>query len=92
MTFEWDDQKNLENIDKHKVSFEVAQEAFFDSNRIIIIDEKHSKNEERFFCIGNDGSGIITVRFTIRNGSIRIFGAGYWREGKDIYEKEHSLR
>jgi uncharacterized protein len=30
MTFEWDEDKNLENIEKHKVSFETAQEAFYD--------------------------------------------------------------
>ena len=35
MTFEWDESKNLENIEKHQVSFETAQGAFFDKNRII---------------------------------------------------------
>jgi len=88
MTFEWDEDKNLENIEKHNVSFEMAQEAFFDNNRIIVKDKKHSQKEERFFCIGNDGNGILTVRFTIRNRKIRIFGAGYWREGRDKYEKK----
>jgi len=43
MTFEWDEKKNLENINTHKVSFETAQEAFFDEKRKIIYDEKHSK-------------------------------------------------
>jgi len=86
MTFEWDEDKNLDNIQKHKVSFEIAQEAFFDNKRIIK-DKKHSKKEDRFFCIGDDGYGIITVRFTVRNEKIRIFGAGYWREGRDRYEK-----
>jgi uncharacterized DUF497 family protein len=43
MTFEWDENKNLENIGKHNVSFEVAQEAFFDLDHIIIKDRKHSK-------------------------------------------------
>jgi uncharacterized DUF497 family protein len=86
MTFEWN--KNQENIEKHSVSFEAAQEAFFDKDRIIIRDKKHSKTEDRFFCIGNDGNGIITVRFTIRNENIRIFGAGYWREGRDKYEQK----
>ena len=47
MTFEWDENKNLDNIEKHKVSFESAQEAFFDKKRIIIKDKKHSKNEGR---------------------------------------------
>jgi uncharacterized DUF497 family protein len=28
MTFEWDEDKNQENIEKHHVSFEEAQEAF----------------------------------------------------------------
>jgi uncharacterized DUF497 family protein len=36
MTFECDEVKNMDNIDKHNVSFEVAQEAFFDEKRIII--------------------------------------------------------
>ena len=91
MTFEWDERKNQDNIQKHFVSFEIAQEAFFDKNRIILRDKKHSKKEERFFCLGNDGYGIITVRFTKRNENIRIIGAGYWREGRYRYEKENSL-
>jgi len=91
MTFEWDEKKNLDNIKKHKVSFEMAQEAFFDKNRIILKDKKHSKKEERFFCIGDDGKGIMTVRFTLRNDNIRIFGAGYWREGRYKYEEKYNL-
>jgi uncharacterized DUF497 family protein len=39
MTFEWDERKNQINIQKHNVSFEVAQEAFFDKKRIIIKDK-----------------------------------------------------
>jgi hypothetical protein len=35
--------------------------------------------------------GVLTVRFTYRGGVIRIFGAGYWRKGKRIYEQENSL-
>ena len=91
MTFEWDENKNQENLEKHNVSFEIAQEAFFDKKRIIVRDKWHSQKEERFFCIGNDGNGIVTVRFTMRNGNIRLFGAGYWREGRDKYETENNL-
>jgi uncharacterized DUF497 family protein len=90
MTFEWDEDKNQKNIEKHGVSFEEAQEAFYDKKRIIIKDGKHSRNEERFFCIGYDGKGILTVRFTMRNGNIRIFGAGYWREGRYRYEQKQN--
>jgi hypothetical protein len=33
----------------------------------------------------------MTVRFTCRRGVIRIFGAGYWRRGRRIYEEANSL-
>ncbi|MEI6747001.1 MAG: hypothetical protein WCL34_13640 [Methylococcaceae bacterium] len=39
-----------------------------------------------------DGSSILTVRFTYRHNRIRIIGAGYWRKGKKIYEKENNLQ
>jgi uncharacterized DUF497 family protein len=91
MTFEWDEAKNQENIEKHHISFEEAQGSFYDKDRIIIKDKRHSKKEDRFFCIGNDGKGIVTVRFTMRNENIRIFGAGYWREGRDRYEQKNNV-
>ena len=87
MTFEWDENKNKQNTKKHNISFEEAQYAFLDPKKIILEDKKHSIDEERFFCIGQIGSGIVTVRFTIRNNVIRLFGAGYWREGKQRYEE-----
>lgn len=86
MPFEWDDIKNLDNQKRHNISFEKAQHAFLDANRIILQDEKHSQSEERFFCIGEIDTGIVTIRFTMRENNIRIFGAGYWREGKKLYE------
>lgn len=87
MTFEWDENKNLENIEKHKISFEKAQMAFFDINRVIIKDIKHSQNEDRYFCMGKIEQGVVTIRFTMRNKNIRIFGAGFWRSGRKEYEK-----
>ncbi len=90
MCFEWDDEKDLENVEKHGLSFYEAQEAFFDENRVILLDAKHSSTEKRYFCIGKTAEGgIATVRFTLRNGRIRIIGAGYWRKGKKIYEQQN---
>jgi uncharacterized DUF497 family protein len=88
MYFEWDDSKNDENLMKHGLSFYDAQKAFLDSKRIIMRDVVHSQHEERFFCIGDTGLGIATVRFTVRGEAIRIFGAGYWRKGKRAYDAE----
>jgi uncharacterized DUF497 family protein len=90
--FYWDDSKNELNLAKHKVSFEIAQFAFSDPKRVIARDVKHSTaNEQRFFCYGLVKGNIITVRFTLRNGKIRIFGAGYWREGRKKYNEKNNL-
>jgi uncharacterized protein len=89
--FEWDDFNNEQNIEKHGVSFYEAQNAFADPQRIIMEDLDHGRDEERFFCFGQVKDGIMTVRFTFREGIIRLLGAGYWRKGEMIYEKENHL-
>jgi len=88
MKFEWDETKNSENIEKHGVSFEEAQLAFCDKNRKLEKDVRHSTSDEtRYFLYGDTGRGIATVRFVIRDGNIRIIGAGYWRQGRRKYEQ-----
>jgi uncharacterized DUF497 family protein len=54
---------------------------------MIAKDVTQSLEEVRFFCCGKVEDGILRVRFTYREGKIRIFGAGYWRKGKKIYEQ-----
>lgn len=92
VSFEWDEKKNETNKRKHGLSFEQAQYAFAVPRRVIARDIEHSREEERFYCFGRAGGGIVTVRFTYRNERIRIIGAGYWRKGKEIYEKENEIR
>ncbi len=87
-SFIWDREKELANIRKHGVNFITAAKAFKDAERRIYIDSKHIEKEERFFCIGKVDNMILTVRFTYRENKIRIFGAGYWRKGREYYEKE----
>jgi uncharacterized DUF497 family protein len=87
--FDWDERKNHENQRKHGVSFGLAQLAFADSKRVIAEDLDHSHSEMRYYCIGWVGHGALTVRFTYREGIIRIIGAGYWRRGKKIYEEQN---
>jgi uncharacterized protein len=87
ISFEWDEKKNVENRIKHGISFEKAQFAFDDPNRIIALDLDHStKREQRYYCFAKVDDMFMTVRFTYRHSKIRIFGAGYWRKGKKIYE------
>ena len=92
MEFEWDARKETTNSRKHGVSFLEAQQAFFDTRRIIAIDAKHSSDvETRYFCFGEVKQRIVTVRFTVRSNTIRIFGGGYWREGRRRYEQENGI-
>jgi uncharacterized protein len=69
----------------------LSQYAFADPKRVIAEDLQHSESKARYFCFGEVEGGILTVRFTFRGGVIRIFGAGYWRKGKAVYERENQI-
>ena len=52
LIFEWDEQKNKINKEKHKISFEEAETAFYDESAIVIDDPDHSQEEDRFIILG----------------------------------------
>ena len=83
--------KDEVNQKKHGVPFALAQLAFLDHHRVILEDLEHNDDEERYYCLGKAAGGIMTVRFTDRKNKIRIIGAGYWRKGKKIYERENKI-
>jgi uncharacterized DUF497 family protein len=73
--FEWDPHKDQENQKKHGVAFAVAQLAFADSRRVIAEDLSHSSAEKRYYCFGEVGSGVLTVRFYVpRRGHPHLRG------------------
>ncbi len=76
-TFEWDDNKDAINRQKHKLSFKTAIKVFLDYNRIERYDEEHSYDEDRFITIGMVGEApvIIQAVYTERKDSIRIISA-----------------
>ena len=90
--YEWDEEKNQINQVKHRVSFEEACQAFEDPQRVIIKDVTHSREEDRLYCIGQIARGIVMVRFVYRHDHVRIFGAGFWRRGKEMYEQTNRAR
>lgn len=89
-SFVWDAEKEWNNLIKHGVDFQLAAEAFSDPHRKIFVDCKHSREEERLYCIGKVKDRILTVRFTYRQDKIRIIGAGIWRKGRGIYEERNT--
>lgn len=88
--FEWDKVKAAKNEIDHGVDFYAASLAFLDPHRVIAVDDAHSSEEPRFFCIGRIGKKVATVRFTQRGRRIRIIGAGFWRKGRKVYEEQNN--
>ena len=90
--FEWDEAKAVSNLAKHGVSFIEAVAAFADPCRVILPDLDHGRGERRWYCLGQVGDAILTVRFTRRDRRVRVIGAGYWRKGKRLYETQNPIR
>ena len=75
MEFEWDENKNRQNQQKHGISFEEAQEIFF-GIVFTSIDERFDYDEIREVSIGAiQEFVIVTVAHTERNGKIRLISA-----------------
>lgn len=54
--FDWDTDKNLSNIEKHGIPFKEAATVFRDENAVLLDDDEHSIDEERFNIIGLSGN------------------------------------
>lgn len=52
LQFEWDKAKSRLNQQKHGVSFDKAETAFYDENARLIDDPDHWDDEERFIIMG----------------------------------------
>jgi hypothetical protein len=61
MIFEYDENKNQKNIEKHGISFKSAARIFFDYDRIELYDEENSTFEERYNTIGDLSAGNINL-------------------------------
>ncbi|MDO4401238.1 MAG: BrnT family toxin [Coriobacteriia bacterium] len=91
ITFEWDDAKAASNLEKHGVSFEEAATVFYDPHALVVDDDEHSIDEDRFIIVGlSSAARTLTVCHCYRetNEVIRIISArkatkneerGYWR-------------
>ncbi len=74
MKFEWDENKNSINKEKHKVSFETAAHVFDDPYYIEMYDFEHSIDEDRFIALGMVGD-VLFVVFTEKKDAVRLISA-----------------
>ena len=56
LSFEWDAAKSLSNERKHRVSFEEASTVFTDEHALLLDDDEHSADEDRFVLLGLSSS------------------------------------
>ncbi len=91
ISFEWDPNKAVSNVQKHGVSFEEASTVFADNYARVIADPDHSDDEERFIILGlSRNARVLTVCHCYRSSDevVRIISARkatkhesstYWR-------------
>ena len=76
--FEWDEDKNSTNIQKHGISFMEAMTVFDDDNALYKPDFDHSQDEARFIILGMSvNPRLLVVCHCYRESDtvIRIFSA-----------------
>jgi len=75
--FEWDDEKDLGNQQKHGLSFDEARRLFESgADYLEIFDAEHSESEDRFIAIGPIDRRLVVVVYTEpEEGLVRIIGA-----------------
>ena len=75
MEFEWDENKNKFNQEKHGIDFNDAKEVIKDDKQKISSDKRKDYRENRWKIIGKIYGTIISVIITKRNTAIRIISA-----------------
>jgi uncharacterized protein len=75
MQFEWDEEKNQDNIRKHGIDFDDIS-AMFEEDMLIELDDRLDYGEDRWIGIGFLGLGVAVVVWTERQrDTIRIISA-----------------
>lgn len=73
--YEWDENKNQSNQEKHGIDFRGAVSVFSDEDKIELIDQRKDYGELRYKVIGIAKEIIVVVIYTIRNDRYRIISA-----------------
>ena len=78
LLFDWDENKNKINKQKHGIDFVEASTVFFDEQAILFDDPEHSEDEDRFILLGmSESSNLCIVCHCYREADtvIRIISA-----------------
>jgi hypothetical protein len=80
--FEWDEANAHKNWEWHRVTPGEAEDVFFNEPLVVRSDVRHSKQEKRYYALGQTGGGrYLFVAFTIRRSLLRTISV------RDMIEK-----
>jgi len=87
--FAWDDANSHKNWERHRVTPEEAEDVFFNAPLVVRGDVRHSRQEKRYYALGQTGAGRhLFVAFTIRRSLIRVISVRDMnRRERDVYAK-----
>jgi uncharacterized DUF497 family protein len=90
MKIEWDPNKARLNLRKHKVSFEEASTALYDTMSVTGSDPDHSVGEFRYVTFGMSAMGrVLVISHAETSEIIRIISARVASKGeRKLYEEE----
>ena len=75
-SFEWDEGNATTNWERHKVTQAECEEVFFLEPLLVTDDSAHSRDEARYFALGQTTAARkLFVVFTIRGDRIRVISA-----------------
>lgn len=75
MNFEWDEAKSEACFQERGFDFAYAARAFFDPDRLVHADARHSYGEERYQLTGKIEQRLFVVVYTPRHDAMRIISA-----------------
>lgn len=89
LEFEWDDGNRGKNFQKHGIIDAESEESFFDPEKKVLKDTRHSKQETRYVLIGQTRQQkTLFVVFTKRKGKIRIISSRVLnKKERHLYEE-----
>jgi len=74
--FQWDEGNTDKSWLRHKVSWTECEEAFFNNPLLVLMDERHSGTEKRYYALGKTNAArLLFVAFTLRGDLIRVVSA-----------------
>lgn len=75
MNFEWDEAKSEACFRERGFDFAYAARTFFDPDRLVQADTRHSYGEERYQLLGKIEQRLFVVVYTQRHDTMRIISA-----------------